>query len=362
MITISLCMIVKDEESVLGRCLESVKDIVDEIIIVDTGSADKSKEIAAKFTSKIYDFEWIDDFSAARNYSFSKATMGYILWLDADDVLLAQDRDKFLWLKENLAHDIDIVLMKYNVGMKEDGVPALSFFRERLIKRSLNLHWLEPVHEYIELRGKIGRFDICITHRKEKNRTDRNINIYERLISEGRDLSPRGRCYYARELYLSGRFDEAIVCFNKLLETDDGNPSDYIDCCIDLSGCYKKKNNRRNSLKALLKSFEYDVPRAEVCCKIGYHFKEQGDYIKALFWFDLASRLSRPEDSLGSLIYDYWGFIPNVESSICCFHLGRIRDAIEYNERASAIKPAHPAVLQNRRLFNSLMKGFTDET
>ena len=74
MITISLCMIVKNEEKVLARCLDSIADLMDEIIIVDTGSSDNTKEIAKKYTDKIYDFAWIDDFSAARNYSFSKAT------------------------------------------------------------------------------------------------------------------------------------------------------------------------------------------------------------------------------------------------------------------------------------------------
>jgi glycosyltransferase involved in cell wall biosynthesis len=71
MITISLCMIVKNEEQVLAKCLDSVKDLVEEIIIVDTGSTDSTKEIAAKYTSRIFHFDWIDDFSAARNYSFS---------------------------------------------------------------------------------------------------------------------------------------------------------------------------------------------------------------------------------------------------------------------------------------------------
>jgi Glycosyltransferases involved in cell wall biogenesis len=75
MVTISLCMIVKNEEAVLRRCLDSVKETVDEIIIVDTGSVDKTKEIAAEYTPKVYDFVWIDDFSAARNEAFSKATM-----------------------------------------------------------------------------------------------------------------------------------------------------------------------------------------------------------------------------------------------------------------------------------------------
>ena len=116
MISISLCMIVKNEELVLGRCLNSIKNLVDEIIIVDTGSTDKTKEIAALYTDKIYDFRWINDFSAARNYSFSKATKDYIMWLDADDVLLEEDQMKLEDLKENLDEKIDMVIMRYNVS------------------------------------------------------------------------------------------------------------------------------------------------------------------------------------------------------------------------------------------------------
>lgn len=84
MISISLCMIVKNEAAVLARCLDSVADLVDEIIIVDTGSTDRTKEIGAKYTDKIYDFQWIHDFSAARNYAFSLASCDYIYSADAD--------------------------------------------------------------------------------------------------------------------------------------------------------------------------------------------------------------------------------------------------------------------------------------
>lgn len=86
MISVSLCVIVKNEEEVLAGCLDSVKDIADEMVIVDTGSTDRTKEIAARYTDKIYDFEWVDHFAAARNFAFSKAEMDYILWLDADDI------------------------------------------------------------------------------------------------------------------------------------------------------------------------------------------------------------------------------------------------------------------------------------
>ena len=130
MTTISLCMIVKNEEDVLKRCLTSVKSVVDEIIIVDTGSTDSTKKIAKEFTDKIYYFKWIDDFSKARNYAFSKATKEYILWLDADDVILPEDIELMKILKEDLKKNIDIVMMKYNCGLDDDGIPSLSYCRE----------------------------------------------------------------------------------------------------------------------------------------------------------------------------------------------------------------------------------------
>lgn len=77
--TISLCMIVRDEEAVLERCLSSIADLVEEIIIVDTGSQDGTKKIAAQYTDAIYDFVWIDDFAAARNFSLCPSHHGVLL-------------------------------------------------------------------------------------------------------------------------------------------------------------------------------------------------------------------------------------------------------------------------------------------
>lgn len=102
MISVSLCMIVKNEEDVLERCLKSVAGLVDEIIIVDTGSTDRTREIATHFTNQIFDFPWQDDFSAARNEAFSHASMDYCMWLDADDVFWEEDQKAFLNLKETL--------------------------------------------------------------------------------------------------------------------------------------------------------------------------------------------------------------------------------------------------------------------
>ncbi len=91
--TLSICMIVRDEEDTLARCLNCVKTLADEIIVVDTGSVDKTLEIARKFTKKIYRFKWNDDFSAARNYAFSKASCDFVMWLDADDVITDENAE-----------------------------------------------------------------------------------------------------------------------------------------------------------------------------------------------------------------------------------------------------------------------------
>ena len=92
MVSISLCMIVRNEEKVLGRCLACVQGFADEIIIVDTGSTDRTKEIAFSFTDKVYDFKWKDDYAAARNFAFSKGPGDYLFWLDADDVVRQEER------------------------------------------------------------------------------------------------------------------------------------------------------------------------------------------------------------------------------------------------------------------------------
>src|SRR5699024_10368075 len=138
MITISLCMIVKNEEDVLGRCLNSVADLVDEINIIDTGSTDRTVDIAKQYTDRVFFFEWTGKFKDARNESFKYATIDYIFYLDADDGLLEKDRKKFKKLKQTLDPTVDSVSMFYHAGLDEYGNVTLQFRRNRLLKRSRN--------------------------------------------------------------------------------------------------------------------------------------------------------------------------------------------------------------------------------
>ena len=99
MITISACMIVRNEAALLRRCLSYAKQFADEIIIVDTGSLDNTKAIAAEFTSKVFDYEWKDDFAAARNVSFSYAACDFIYVADADEIIDERNIRKIVDLK-----------------------------------------------------------------------------------------------------------------------------------------------------------------------------------------------------------------------------------------------------------------------
>jgi len=356
MITISLCMIVKNEEDVIERCLESVKDIADEIIVVDTGSTDNTKEIVETFTEKIFDFNWIDDFSAARNYSFSLAKMDFILWLDADDIILQEDRKKLLQLKGSLNNQVDIVMMKYNVGFDEDGNVTLSYFRERLSKRTNNNKWIEPVHEYLEISGNIINSNICITHKKEHEAVKgRNLSIYEKLISKGEELTVRGINYYARELYYNEKYDRAIEYFNLFLDSEKGWVEDNISACFNLSKCYGYINNKKKMIKTLLRSFEYDTPRAEICCEIGRYYLDKNFYEKAIFWYKLASELEEPKESWGFISHDYWGYIPNIQLCVCYDKLGNRDAAIKYNNRAGEYKTNDYSVGYNKKYFENII-------
>ena len=125
MISLSLCMIVKNEEAVLERILKPVSQVMDAILIADTGSSDRTKEIAEQYTSQVFDFPWCDDFSAPRNFLLEKVRTDYWMWLDADDVLDEENLEKLKSLKETLDPGTDVVMKIRPDGCKIRSMPVL---------------------------------------------------------------------------------------------------------------------------------------------------------------------------------------------------------------------------------------------
>ena len=354
MVTISLCMIVKNEEKLLGRCLESVKDIVDEIIIVDTGSNDNTKTIANKFTNLVYDFKWVDDFSKARNYSFSKASKDYILWLDADDILLEEDRLKLLNLKNTLTNNIDIVMMKYNVGFDEDGNVNFSYYRERLLKRAKSFTWVSPIHEVIVPFGNIYYSDICITHKSiHSNHTKRNLKIFEKIMTYS-TLDARQSYYYARELMYDNQYFKAIDKFNEFLNMKNAWIENKLNAYLDLSACYKELGDSKNELLSLLTSFSLGIPRAEILSSIGIYFMKNSNYETAIYWFKQALKCKINLENGSFCIIDYYRFIPYINIGFCYYKLGNYHLSRLYNEKAGKIKKHNKTYLYNKSILDSI--------
>lgn len=353
--TFSICMIVRDEELVLRRCLNSVKEIADEIIIVDTGSVDSTKHIALEYTNKVYDFQWIDDFAAARNYSFQFATMDYILWIDADDTIDSSNIEKLKTLKKNLTLDTEVVMLKYVTEQDENHNPLFFYYRERIIKNNHKHYWKGAVHEAIMPKGKIIYEDISIFHHKLKPcDSHRNLNIYQKLIQQDAKLTTRDLYYYGRELFYHSQYSNAISIFKKFLKKQNGWIENKIEACLIMSKCYEKLNQNTKILPILYRSFQYDTPRAEICCEIGSYWRRQNDFEKAVFWYSLATTQKIENRKDGFIWKDCYDYIPYLELTVCYYYLNQMELAKTYNEKAGQLKPNSTSYLYNLEFFKSL--------
>ncbi|WP_282935949.1 glycosyltransferase [Paenibacillus sp. RC67] len=353
-LTISLCMIVKNEEGSLERCLSSIKDIADEIIIVDTGSTDRTKRIAEQFTNKIYDFEWIDDFAAARNYAFSKATMDYILWLDADDVIEEKDRKQFIALKYSLAPGVDSVSMPYHLAFDAQGHVVQSLRRNRLVRRERNFIWIGAVHEYLAVGGTIHHSSVAITHKKDKEYSDRNLGIYRKRWERGESFTARDLYYYSNELRDHRYYEEAILGYEEFLAKQEGWIEDNIAACMKLADCYGHLYEEEQRLKSLLRTFEYDLPRAECCCRLGDLYLEKEEYAKAIEWYKLATTLEKPV-TMGMSDHRASTWLPHIQLCVCYDRLGQYEKAKYHNDIGLSYVPDHPGMIYNKQYLERIL-------
>lgn len=294
--TISVCMIVKNEEKVLARCLDSLAGLYEELIIVDTGSTDSTKQIAARYTDKIYDFEWINDFSAARNFAFSHATSDYIYSADADEVLDEKNREQFLRLKECLLPEIEIVQMKYGNQLSFGTVYNFDEeYRPKLFKRLRTFTWIEPVHEQVRLDPVVYDSDIVITHMPENNHCGRDFKVFLSRLEKGEGLSNRLWKMYARELFLSGSnsdFGVAKKHFEKASQETEDEELFKVMCCV-LTRAARISNSPSELLKYSVKIIA-SGGCSEVCMDMGLHYEALEDYQEAIVWFYNAAYETQP--------------------------------------------------------------------
>ena len=321
MITVSVCMIVKDEEKVLARCLDSLQGLVDEIIIIETGSKDATKRIAARYTDKIYDFTWTYDFSAARNFSFSKATIDYIYVADADEVIDEDNRQRFLLLKQKLLPDIEIVQMRYANQLAYNTTYNFDVeYRPKLYKRLRSFQWIEPVHENVRLSPIIYDSEIEILHMPTSVHAGRDFKVFQRTIKREGKLSAKLYGMYARELYIAGEdkdFEEAFDYFLRIANQEECSDQERkIYECI-LARCYRLRQDITGFVKYCLHNFADQKASAEVCYELGEYYSGLEDYKEAIIWYYNAAYETECE-----LNIHYAGDYPLLRLAECYHKLG----------------------------------------
>lgn len=348
MIEISVSIIVKNEERVIARLLECAKKFADEIIVVDTGSTDKTVQIALEYTDKVYYFAWKNDFSAARNYAFSHATKECVMWLDADDVITDENIQKIIELKNG--ERADTYMLKYDIAFDENGKTTFSYYRERILKNCKYAKWVGAVHEVIVPFGNVKYTDISISHKKVyENEKGRNLKIYKKLIKSGYTLNEREQYYYARELYYNGFCSSAEKLFKKVIKTQIFM-SDKRESYIMLADLLLKRKKYSLALKYLFEGLKGFPPTSEYMCKIGEVLLYVDNlHLSAVFY---NAAIDNEYDKSGFFKKDYGEIIPALSLCRIYYLLGDIEKSLEYQNKAKAFNPKDERVLYNEKFFN----------
>ena len=278
--TVAVAMIVKNEEALLARCLDSVKG-ADAIYIADTGSIDSTIEIARKYTDKVYlDFIWNDSFCEAQNFIKSKVKEDWILSIDADEVLscdFSEVRKAIELAKEDMI----------SVGMVAEGGQRLEFGFGRLFKNSPHIYWCQKIHKHLNIPGegeRVGNVKITFGWSPAHNNDpDRALRILERVVSEEGEAAGRNLYYLGREYWYKQRYKEAIDTLWRYVSISNWD-AEKAESFLVMSQAYSAMGNDDEAKNACLQAI-----------KINPNFKEAIEWMagintaeKAIQWKRMA--------------------------------------------------------------------------
>lgn len=255
---LSICMIVKNEENVLRRCLDSIKGIADEIIIADTGSVDQTKDIALEYTDMVFDYTWEDDFSKARNFAASKASGEWIFVIDADEFV---DRDSFIKFKEDLKNnppDYNILAVQIVNFVGINGKDTSLNYHERLYKNDGLISYYRSIHELLkhkESKERRGFSDFQIYHSgymknivNEKEKSNRNLT----LLKKKKEKEPIDYYFLGNEYDQLGDLDKAIKYYQKGFQLKDDLNKDWVKkLLLRLVNTLHKANRNKEALEII---------------------------------------------------------------------------------------------------------------
>lgn len=344
--TVSLCMIVKNEISNIQRLLDTVCPVLEEVNIVDTGSTDGTLEILQQNKTKypnlrLEHFEWIHDFSAARNYSFSLATKDWIFWIDGDDSVSQTELKNF---KDNLLDnsEVDAWLLEYIYSRHTDGRPSTVLGRERFLRRSKGPRWIGAIHEIVDISNMRTRDNsyLKVVHERDGKVIEprRNLKILEKEY-EIRPEDPRTVYYYGKELFdhIDPRGIEVLERYLTL--TGFKHYDDEVNCRFRLARHYVSVGRLTEALQVAEKIYHLDGTRdrAEYYWTYGLVEMALRNFKIAAEWFERCIRIPPPPPRVLNLEFYTWH--PHKKLAHCYLEMGNYSKAQEHAQIVAELLP-----------------------
>lgn len=244
---VSVCMIAKNEEKYIEQCLRRFMKYNMEIIVADTGSTDRTKEIAAKYTDNLYDFEWCDDFSAARNFAVSKASNNWILILDCDEHVEEIDVAKLRACMQKYARCVGVAEIRnvHNMDGKEiiqiDEVPR--FFNKNFYEYRFRIHeqiipkkavsYDEVTLETFHLPIKVKHYGYNIPEEEMHKKQQRNLELLLSSIGENKEMDDYIYFQIGQSYNVLGNYEKAIEAYDMCLEVNRVPEKKFLTNCLE---------------------------------------------------------------------------------------------------------------------------------
>lgn len=349
---ISICIIGKDEEAVLDKCLKALVPYGYEIIFVDTGSSDRTKQIAKTYTNFVYDFDWADDFSAARNFAISKANFDYVLNVDCDEIVVQLDK----------------AALERSIRENPDGVGRLHIVNDFSRKKSQNederfksdswisrlfskqqFHYEGRIHEQVtSVEGtRFSCYDLPVlvlhsgydgSEEAIQKKAERNRKLLLQELKEHPDhpyiLFQLGQSYYMQHEY-----EKALIYYDKMLSIDVDPRLEYVGSGVEAYGYCLIETKQYEKALGLEGVYDTFAKTSDFVFLMGLIYMHNGMLSEAVEQFLKATEINIEK------VHGTGGFRAYYNIGVIYECVGMLQEASEFYEKAGAYKPAKSRLL-----------------
>lgn len=383
--TIALTLIAKNEEKNMPILIKSIEGCFDEVWLTDTGSSDKTVETFVRLgvehyekfgtTFHVVNFDWIDDFSAARNEALKSITTDYWMWLDLDDSLA--NPEAFIKWRDNAMRLGNYFLANYHYAIDKDMNPIISFIRERVFKNNLGYKFNYIVHEGVNQIQGITSAQNCLTWSVKHRRTEEDLKQDKgrnlRILEKNKDrLDSRLMFYYGKELFENLKSDEAIHILKQVVTKEDLLFHDKIMCyqylCLAIMAESEKLKRPEYDIQAqqmyvniialAYQGIQLEPGRAEFLTIIGDCYLKMGNLDAALPVFSAAKSLVGKANSFvaesNHRVKNVYQEYPRIQISKIFYNMGKIDEAVKEIDECLALFPDSKEALTIKTELNKI--------